>query len=76
MYTQDIKTTKEMVVERFCPTTFTDQPLSDELINDMLDVARWATSSYNDQPWKFQVAHSREENFQKVFDALKEGNQN
>jgi nitroreductase len=76
MYTQKIKTIREMVAERFSPNTFTDQPVSDELINDMLDVARWAPSSYNEQPWKFLVTRKGEENFQKVYQALKEGNQN
>ncbi|GET22333.1 hypothetical protein JCM18694_25790 [Prolixibacter denitrificans] len=76
MYTQDIKTMKKMVAERFSPTTFNNQPVSDELINDMLDVARWAPSSYNEQPWKFLVAHNGEENFQKIYNALMEGNQN
>lgn len=53
MSAQEIKTIKGMVAKRFSPTTFTDQPVSDELINNMLDAARWAPSSYNEQPWKF-----------------------
>jgi len=76
MSAQEIKTIKGMVAERFSPTTFTDQPVSDELINNMLDAARWAPSSYNEQPWKFLVTRKGDENFQKVYDALMEGNQN
>ncbi|GET34526.1 hypothetical protein PbJCM13498_33890 [Prolixibacter bellariivorans] len=76
MSAQEIKTIKGMVAKRFSPTTFTDQPVSDELINNMLDAARWAPSSYNEQPWKFLVTRKGDENFQKVYDALMEGNQN
>jgi nitroreductase len=75
MHTHEIRRMREMVAGRFSPRTFTDQPVDDELIDTLLDVARWAPSSFNEQPWKFLVTHNGDENFKKVYHALKEGNQ-
>lgn len=35
--------------------SFTDEPVSEEDIHDLLEVARWTGSSMNSQPWKFIV---------------------
>ena len=34
---------------------FTDEPVSEEEINQLLDAARWAPSAGNIQPWEFIV---------------------
>lgn len=34
---------------------FTGQPVPDEIVNDLLEVARWTGSSKNTQPWHFIV---------------------
>jgi nitroreductase len=34
---------------------FTDQPISDDELRAILDVARWSGSSSNSQPWRFLV---------------------
>ena len=34
---------------------FTDQPLTDEELEAITDVARWTGSSRNTQPWRFLV---------------------
>ncbi len=39
---------------------FTDQPVPDEAIADMLAVARWTGSARNRQPWSFVVIKDRE----------------
>jgi nitroreductase len=38
---------------------FTEEPLSDEEIDAILDVARWSGSSTNSQPWRFIVIRDR-----------------
>ena len=39
---------------------FTDQPVPDEAITDMLTVSRWTGSARNLQPWSFVVIKDRE----------------
>lgn len=34
---------------------FTDQPVPDDVLDDLLEVARWSGSSKNTQPWHFVV---------------------
>jgi nitroreductase len=34
---------------------FTDQPLSDDTLDALTEVARWSGSSRNEQPWRFVV---------------------
>ena len=47
---------------------FSDQPVSDELVNKILEVARWAPSGANSQPWSFIVVRDPEVR-QKLFRA-------
>jgi nitroreductase len=39
---------------------FTDQPVPEEILNSLLEVARWTGSSKNTQPWEFVVVRDRE----------------
>ena len=34
---------------------FTREPVSDDLVEEILDAARWAPSGLNNQPWRFAV---------------------
>src|SRR3954451_19955480 len=38
---------------------FTDQPVPDDVINDILEVGRWTGSGLNAQPWEFVVVRDR-----------------
>jgi nitroreductase len=40
--------------------TFTDEPVPDEVVDDVLKVARWSGSSVNTQPWELIVVRDRE----------------
>ena len=40
--------------------TFTDQPIPDDVLHDILEVARWTGSSKNTQPWDFVVVQDRD----------------
>jgi nitroreductase len=58
------------------PRAFADQPVEREKIQSLLEAARWAPSSFNEQPWVFIIAtadHPAEH--QKLLSCLKEGNQ-
>jgi nitroreductase len=40
--------------------SFTDDPVSDEDLRELLEVARWSGSSQNTQPWHFVVIRDKE----------------
>src|SRR3954466_4599813 len=65
-----------LIAERWSPYAFADRPVSREDLRSLFEAARWAPSSYNEQPWSYVVA-TREEpaEFERVFSCLVEGNQ-
>lgn len=38
---------------------FSGEPVSQEALDDILEVARWSGSARNRQPWKFLVVRDR-----------------
>jgi nitroreductase len=66
----------ELIADRWSPYGFADRNVSAGDIRSLFEAARWAPSSYNEQPWSYLVA-SREqsEDFQRVLSCLVEGNQ-
>lgn len=66
----------ELIAKRWSPVGFTDQLVSREDLASLFEAARWAASSYNEQPWSFMVAtRDREAEFGKLLDCLVEANQ-
>ncbi len=49
-------------------------PVEKEKINSILEAARWAPSSYNEQPWSYVIGFKGDEIHQKLADCLVEGN--
>ncbi|PLT28471.1 nitroreductase family protein [Peribacillus deserti] len=47
-------------LNRWSPRAFSDQKVTDEDVNSILEAAHWAPSSFNDQPWRFVVAKTEE----------------
>lgn len=45
----------ELIRTRWSPRSFSDRPVSNEHLKTILEAARWAASSYNEQPWRFLV---------------------
>jgi len=50
----------ELVQKRRSIRRFKTDPVPEELINKVIDVARWAPSGFNMQPWEFIVVESAE----------------
>lgn len=46
----------ELIRSRWSPRTFSSRPVADRDLQTILEAARWAASSYNEQPWRFLVA--------------------
>lgn len=61
---------------RWSPRAFTDQPVSEDDIRAILEGARWAASSFNEQPWRYIVATREDpELFERVLKCLMPMNQ-
>ncbi|MBW3635630.1 MAG: nitroreductase family protein [Armatimonadetes bacterium] len=45
-----------LFLNRWSPRAFSSQPVPDDVLNQIFEAARWAASSYNEQPWRFLVA--------------------
>ncbi len=64
-----------VIKHRWSPVIFSDRPVEREKLLSVLEAARWAPSSYNEQPWSFIVAtKDHPEEFQKLLHCLVEGN--
>ena len=50
----------DVVRHRWSPRSYTDEPVTEEQVRTLLEAARWAPSAFNEQPWSFLVATSRE----------------
>lgn len=49
--------------------------MSVEQLEKLFDAARWAASSYNEQPWRFLVGQKGDETYETILDSLIEFNQ-
>jgi nitroreductase len=66
----------DLLRQRWSPIAFSEQQVEQELLRSVLEAARWAASSYNEQPWSFIVATSdNQEEFNRLLSCLAEGNQ-
>src|SRR5215208_2260047 len=66
----------ELLARRWSPYAFADRPVSEEDLRSLFEAARWAASSYNEQPWSYIVAtKSGLEEFERLLSCLVEGNQ-
>lgn len=64
-----------VLLERWSPRAFADRDVSSADLKTIFEAARWAPSSYNEQPWRFFVGHRGSETYDKIFDALVPSNQ-
>lgn len=45
-------------INRWSPRAFSSEAIDDETLHRVFEAARWAPSSFNEQPWRFIVARS------------------
>lgn len=66
----------DLIRRRWSPRAFADRPVEPEKFGSLLEAARWAASSNNEQPWRFILAtRERPEDFARLLGCLKESNQ-
>lgn len=75
----EIRPNSEMVHEfitlRRSPVAFSEKPVEPEKIRALFEAARWAPSSFNEQPWRFIYAvRENHIEFNRLLDCLVEGN--
>lgn len=63
-------------LNRWSPRSMTGEEMSDEELMPLFEAARWAPSSYNNQPWRFIYAKRNTPEWKTLFDLLVEANQN
>lgn len=60
---------------RWSPYAFSDRPVPLRDLASIFEAARWAPSSYNEQPWRYIVGIKGEgDTHQRIHDCLAEGN--
>jgi nitroreductase len=56
--------------QRWSPRSFAARDVSPEDLKKVFEAARWAPSSYNEQPWRFLVGRRGDTVYKKIFDSL------
>lgn len=67
----DIKI-NNLIKQRWSPRLFQSQPIEKERLLRILEAARWASSSYNEQPWRFIIGlkNGNTDSYQKIGETL------
>jgi nitroreductase len=66
----------DLISHRWSPRSFDAKPVEKEKLRSLFEAARWASSSYNAQPWHYIVATKDDpENYAKVLSTFVEFNQ-
>lgn len=67
---------QELLAERWSPYAFADKTVEEAELSSLFEAARWAPSSYNEQPWSYIVATKDDsQEFQKLLSCLNDANQ-
>jgi nitroreductase len=65
----------EAIKNRWSPRKFTNESVTDEMLDLLFEAARRAPSSRNEQPWNYYIAKKEDESaFYQLFECLTEGN--
>lgn len=61
-------------VNRWSPRSMNAEEIDDDVLMSLFEAARWAPSSFNNQPWRFIYAKRTSSDWTKFLDLLVEGN--
>jgi nitroreductase len=66
----------ELLAGRWSPYAFDDRRVPEADLRSLFEAARWAPSSYNEQPWSYIIATKDDpDQFQRLLSCLDDGNQ-
>ncbi|MEO0965209.1 MAG: nitroreductase family protein [Planctomycetota bacterium] len=66
----------DVIKRRWSPRAFADRPVEDHKLRCILEAARWAASSFNEQPWRFVLTKKADgAPFETALGCLAEANQ-
>lgn len=65
----------DLFLDRWSPRAMTGEQVSNEDLMSLFEAARWAPSSYNNQPWRMLYAHRDTDAWPLFFNLLVEFNQ-
>jgi nitroreductase len=67
---------QDLIASRWSPYLFADRPVAKADLCSLFEAARWAPSSYNEQPWSYIVATREDQTeFDRLLSCLVPGNQ-
>src|SRR5436853_5896061 len=65
----------DLLQKRWSPRAFSAQPVESDKLRSLFEAARWAPSSFNEQPWSFIVATKDDQaDYDRLLQCLLEGN--
>lgn len=65
----------DLLKQRWSPLAFSDHSVEPEKLASVLEAAKWAASSYNEQPWSFILAtKDNSTEFERLLSCLDQGN--
>lgn len=64
----------DLILNRWSPRAMSGETISDKELMSLFEAARWAPSSYNNQPWRFIYAKRGTEHWNTLFNLLVDAN--
>jgi nitroreductase len=65
----------DLIINRLSPRAMSGEAISHQELMSLFEAARWAPSSFNNQPWRFIYAHRDTEHWPTLFDLMVPFNQ-
>ncbi|MEK0286234.1 nitroreductase family protein [Caldifermentibacillus hisashii] len=50
----------DVFINRWSPRSFSEQEVPEDILLSIFEAARWAPSAFNEQPWRFIIARTKE----------------
>ena len=66
---------EKLILNRWSPRAFSGEPITQEQLMTLFEAARWAPSSFNNQPWRFLYGRRDTPQWKLFFDLLVPFNQ-
>ena len=63
-----------LILNRWSPRSMTSEELAEDDIMSLFEAARWAPSSFNNQPWRFIYAKRNSKHWDRLFNLLVDAN--